>query len=340
MAKKSYKDLSENERELEHFCNDVLFLQGFHGLHNLIQHSPVAALSFVTNQNPIKNLSSQFQFVSCFSYDSTTKSYSTLRRTLTQILQTDTDKSKFLLLDIRTHALGIFYQNNKCYLYDSNDPFQRPSFDFDTKNSTTAIGKLADKLSELFLKRYNSQKKALALGIEVLANKELIELQEKKETLIQEIDPGKNTINYFSSSCGGGTPLHIAAHGGFLNLVKVLIDKGTDVNANDIKRNTPLSLAAQNGHLDAVKYLCEHEADINKANIVGNSPVYGAAEHGHLHVVKYLREHGANIHKALNDGATPLLIAAQNGHLHVVKYLREHGANIHKALNLKNAVNL
>ncbi len=328
LTKKSYKGLSENERELEHFCNDVLFLHGFHGVHNLVQHSHVATLSFVTNQNPIKNLSSQLQFASCFSYDSITKSYSSLRRTLTQILQTDTNKSKFLRLDTGKHPFGIFYQNNKCYLYDSNDPFQRPSFEFDTKDPSIAIGKLADKISELFLKRYNSQKKTVALTIEVLANEGLIELQEKKETLFLEIDPGKNTTNYCSSSSTfeGQTPLHIAICNRFLNLVKVLIEKGADVNAVNINGRTPLMFAAQQGHLDLVKHLYEQGANIHKVLNIRATALYIAAENGNLDTVKYLRQQGANIHKSLNNGATPLLIAAQQGHLDIVEYLLKHGA--------------
>ena len=46
----------------------------------------------------------------------------------------------------------------------------------------------------------------------------------------------------------GETPLHIAAHGGYLEICELLITKGADVNAKNDKRETPLDITTRLGY--------------------------------------------------------------------------------------------
>ena len=110
-----------------------------------------------------------------------------------------------------------------------------------------------------------------------------------------------------------------ASHYGHLEVVKFLLEKGADIHANN---DEALRMALGSDHLEVVKYLLEKGADINYA-------LRFASEYGHLKVVKFLVENGADIH-AENDWA--LRWASYYGHLEVVKYLVEKGADIH-ALN-------
>src|SRR5262245_9144997 len=58
--------------------------------------------------------------------------------------------------------------------------------------------------------------------------------------------------------------LHLAAAGGHLDCVEVLLRRGFDVNAHDRKDNaTALHWAAENGHLDVVTRLLDAGADID-----------------------------------------------------------------------------
>lgn len=59
----------------------------------------------------------------------------------------------------------------------------------------------------------------------------------------------------------GWTPLHHAAREGFLDIVKVLIHKGAEVNAKDSMGQTPLHRAAQRGHKKCVNLLLFAGAD-------------------------------------------------------------------------------
>ncbi len=59
------------------------------------------------------------------------------------------------------------------------------------------------------------------------------------------------------------TLLHHAAKDNNANLVDLLLDRGSDVNAKGSFDNTPLYLAAINGHLNVVEKLIEKGADVN-----------------------------------------------------------------------------
>jgi ankyrin repeat protein len=130
------------------------------------------------------------------------------------------------------------------------------------------------------------------------------------------------------------TPFQTAINNGYLGVIKVFLEKGADVKADDNDGRTPLYWAAIYGKLDVVKYLVEKGADVKAANKYGNTPLHKAAEKGHWDVVKYLvEEKGADVKAADKYGNTPLHLAAYNGKLDIVKYLvEEKGADV-KAVN-------
>jgi len=131
----------------------------------------------------------------------------------------------------------------------------------------------------------------------------------------------------------GGTPLHVAAQNGQLEIVQKLAENGANVNQASNSGITPLHVAAQNEHLAVVQFLAEHGADVNKAKNYGTSPLCVAALNGHLAVVQFLAEFGADVNQATNDGYTPLYAAAQEGHLEMVQFLAEHGVDVNQANN-------
>jgi hypothetical protein len=97
---------------------------------------------------------------------------------------------------------------------------------------------------------------------------------------------------------------------------------------NDLKKE--LLIAIERGHLDIVKLLIEKGAQVDEARI-GDSvtPLLIAAGHGHLEIVKLLIEKGAQVNQArISDGGLPLFFAAQNGHAEVVELLIQKGAEI------------
>lgn len=123
---------------------------------------------------------------------------------------------------------------------------------------------------------------------------------------------------------------------GHLEMVKLLIENGVDVDVKEFRDFTPLRIAARNGHADIVQYLVEKGATIDTRAMDGATPLEHAAAKGHTDIVKYLLEKGANPNIIDKEGDFPLGEATKNGHLEIVKLLLENGAQ----LNVKDAKNL
>jgi ankyrin repeat protein len=75
----------------------------------------------------------------------------------------------------------------------------------------------------------------------------------------------------------------------------------------DVDNRTPLSWAAKRGHKGIVKLLLEKGADVNAATVsFGQTPLYWASENGHVDVVKLLLEKGADPAATNRYRQTPL----------------------------------
>jgi uncharacterized protein len=113
----------------------------------------------------------------------------------------------------------------------------------------------------------------------------------------------------------GTTPLMIAAHGGRVDLVRYLLEKGAQVDARNVPKETALIAAAnRQGDRD------------------GNFPVREALHTDKDKVVEVLVAAGADINASDGSGDTPLILASRYGRIEVVRFLIERGAE----LNLRN----
>ncbi|MDF1590278.1 MAG: ankyrin repeat domain-containing protein [Desulfobacterales bacterium] len=69
----------------------------------------------------------------------------------------------------------------------------------------------------------------------------------------------------WANTCNCGTPLHITACKGNVNMMKLLIEKGAEIDVPDRWGGTPLVSAAQAGQTAAIRLLIEKGADTDNA---------------------------------------------------------------------------
>ena len=115
-------------------------------------------------------------------------------------------------------------------------------------------------------------------------------------------------------------------------VVKLLIENGTNLDEEDDYGNTALVKAVSAGRLDIAKLLIENGANLDAKNYKGDTALITAAYNGCVDIVEELIEAGADVNVKNNDGWTALMRASRWNKKDVVKLLIEKGADV----NAKN----
>ena len=145
-------------------------------------------------------------------------------------------------------------------------------------------------------------------------------------------------INEMDSS--GMTAIHIAVLEHRLELIKILIHNGADVNitvnSNEAERRfftplhdfSPLHIAANLNSLEMASLLIFEGADVNQTTGDDQSPLHIAAMKGNDRLAEMLIVHGADVNARDFEDYTPLHSAASYGRLGSVALLVSNGADI------------
>ncbi len=83
----------------------------------------------------------------------------------------------------------------------------------------------------------------------------------------------------------GWTPLHYAAASGDNEIVQMLMDKDANLDALSPNRTTPMMMAARGGHILAVKLLLDAGADATLKNDAGMTAIDFARQSGNKDIV-------------------------------------------------------
>ena len=132
--------------------------------------------------------------------------------------------------------------------------------------------------------------------------------------------------------------LHTSIDRGNLNIIKLLINKGIDINQlpkekgdnENYKGKSALAYSITKGNEDIVKLLLLNDADIN----IDKTPLLITAlstQNYKYQIVKLLLDAGVDIDVRDGWGDTPLTIACEKGYTDAVKLLIEYGADVNYA---------
>ena len=187
----------------------------------------------------------------------------------------------------------------------------------DSLDSAIAMGDLA-KVKNSIKENTDVDVKNLALCVAVACG---------REDIVRFLLTGGAQVS--STSKDGQTPLHRAARRGYENLARLLLDRGADVNAKDM-RGTPLHYAAARGHEDVVALLIAKGADVNAENTRRCRPFDAAAANYHTRIVQLLLDAGANLEVEGRYDWTPLIGAAWTGRKDLAELLVQRGADVNQ----------
>ena len=159
-------------------------------------------------------------------------------------------------------------------------------------------------------------------------------------------------------SIGANPILLVVAEGGNLEIVKVLLKNGAEIDATDSENQTALLRASENGHKAVVAHLLENGADSHHVNVHGLTSIHYAASDGFTEIVQLLIDSGADLKRpsprswtplhmcydhpetthlllkngadvnSVENGCTPLYLAASNNAPEVVKVLLSYNPNL------------
>ncbi len=103
-------------------------------------------------------------------------------------------------------------------------------------------------------------------------------------------------VNFHESNPSRLTALSAAALGGHLDVVRLLLaDSRTNTEIKDIDGQSVLSLVAAKGYFEMVKLLLEKGANIESRDNMSLTPLMRAVESGQRAIVLILRERGADV---------------------------------------------
>lgn len=125
-----------------------------------------------------------------------------------------------------------------------------------------------------------------------------------------------------------------------ISVLQLLMNKGVSINQKNSLGYTPLMFAVQQSDLDKVTFLIQNGALVNQQTIARNTALTLAVSKGKIEIAKYLIDSGANLEHQNSKSLTPLMIAVKQSNVKMVRLLLTEGANLHFVSKGKNALDL
>ena len=116
-----------------------------------------------------------------------------------------------------------------------------------------------------------------------------------------------------------------------IDMMKLLIENGANINYADENEFTPLNIAIETGDMELTKFLITNGANVNSLMPYGGVNLIGwAISENNMDLLQILIENGANVNNTNGDSwaGTPLMTASRLGLDNVVRILLSRNADI------------
>ncbi|WP_233188729.1 ankyrin repeat domain-containing protein [Tenacibaculum sp. SG-28] len=217
-----------------------------------------------------------------------TKVYDLCLENGSSITETDDHGANALLL-IMPHLNDLKmldYFTEKGLRLSSKDNDGNGAFNYGTKNGNSAILKELIAAGVPYKGLNNNGGNAMFMATQ-RARKGYNLLSFYKE--LEALGVAPNIVNK-----QGKTPLHNIAYANKdKETIAYFIEKGTNINQEDIDGNTPLLNASSVNSLEVITLLIDDNTDINHQNKQGKTAISNAIERNSMDVVSYLLKQGA-----------------------------------------------
>lgn len=141
-----------------------------------------------------------------------------------------------------------------------------------------------------------------------------------KKGSLEEIKACITANNINTENAYGNSPLNFALkQKKDIEVIKLLVNNGADVNYTDEESDTPLSSAVESGNIEVIKFLLNENANVNSADAHGEydkltyRPIHFATlEKNATEILKLLVKYGADITTPNEEGDSLLHVALDN----------------------------
>ncbi|XP_026842997.1 serine/threonine-protein phosphatase 6 regulatory ankyrin repeat subunit A isoform X2 [Drosophila persimilis] len=158
----------------------------------------------------------------------------------------------------------------------------------------------------------------------------LLAVESGNQSMCRELLSAQTADQLKATTANGDTALHLAARRRDVDMVRILVDYGTNVDTQNGEGQTPLHIAAAEGDEALLKYFYGVRASASIADNQDRTPMHLAAENGHAHVIEILADKfKASIFERTKDGSTLMHIASLNGHAECATMLFKKGVYLH-----------